>query len=509
MMLVMVPLTVAAEPHTLSLDSCKARALRANKQLAQAREKHKMTEDVRKATRTKYLPQVDVTGGYLYSSRELSLLSDEQKSLLSTAGTNATQYVGEKLQPIAGQMGEDLSSAIQQMAQQGVLTTQQAEAFGNAITQAGQSFSNVGQTLASELAAAGDAIGQQIVDAFHTDTHHMFTASAIVTLPVYMGGAITIANNIADISAKMADTNINATEDEVLYNTETAYWTVVSLKQKQRLADNYLALVERLESDVKTMIREGVATRADGLKVSVAVNEADMTKAKVDNGLALAKMYLCQLCGMDMNSDIILDDEDKENLDIEIVGDHDSDMAFQNRPDLRMLEDAVEITRQQTRLARATMLPQVALMTGTTFSNPSVYNGFERKFKGAFNIGVLVRIPVLDWGATTYNIRAARHATTMAELKVNEAQEQVELQINQCTYRVRESNKNLATAKKNIERAVENLRCANLGFKEGVMQTTDVMQAQTAWVQAQSQKIDAEINVKLSNTALKKALGEI
>ena len=69
--------------------------------------------------------------------------------------------------------------------------------------------------------------------------------------------------------------------------------------------------------------------------------------------------------------------------------------------------------------------------------------------------------------------------------------------------------RNLATAKKNIERAEENLRCANIGFKEGVMQTTDVMAAQTSWLQAQTQKIDAEIDVKLSETALKKALGDM
>ena len=53
------------------------------------------------------------------------------------------------------------------------------------------------------------------------------------------------------------------------------------------------------------------------------------------------------------------------------------------------------------------------------------------------------------------------------------------------------------------------LRCANLGFREGVMLSTDVMEAQTAWLQAQSQKIDAEIDVKLSQVNLQKALGTL
>ena len=64
-------------------------------------------------------------------------------------------------------------------------------------------------------------------------------------------------------------------------------------------------------------------------------------------------------------------------------------------------------------------------------------------------------------------------------------------------------------AQSNTAKAEENLRCANIGFREGVMESTAVIEAQTAWLQAQSQKIDAEIDVKLSQVALSKALGTL
>lgn len=70
-----------------------------------------------------------------------------------------------------------------------------------------------------------------------------------------------------------------------------------------------------------------------------------------------------------------------------------------------------------------------------------------------------------------------------------------------------EAYKRLAMARSDIRHADENLRTANLGFKEGVISTTAVMEAQTAWLQAQSQQIDAEIDVRLSQTDLQKALG--
>ena len=48
--------------------------------------------------------------------------------------------------------------------------------------------------------------------------------------------------------------------------------------------------------------------------------------------------------------------------------------------------------------------------------------------------------------------------------------------------------------------AEENLRCANVGFKEGVMTVTEVMAAQTAWQTSRMAIIDAEISVKTGSS---------
>ena len=66
------------------------------------------------------------------------------------------------------------------------------------------------------------------------------------------------------------------------------------------------------------------------------------------------------------------------------------------------------------------------------------------------------------------------------------------------TYQATESN--LASAK-------ENLRTATLGFREGVITADDVMAAQTAWLKANSENIDAMIDVQLSDVYLSKVLG--
>lgn len=472
--------------QTLTLDSCRAMALRNNKTLSASRLQLDMARYNKKAAKTKYLPHISALGGYELTSREISLLSKDQKSALSNAGTNTT-----------GALHNDIAGALTNLAQQGILTPEQASNLGGMFGQVG-----------SKIGEAVNHVGQNIVDAFRTDTRQMYTLSVMLTQPIYMGGAIIAANRMADIGEEMAQNNIEASTQNTLHSIDQAYWTVVSVHHKKQLAESYLAVVKKLDDDVSKMISEGVATRADGLKVDVKVNEAEMSLTQAENGLALAKMLLCQLCGMDVDSDITLADENADNI-VEQADDAQADraVAMENRPELKLLQNSADMSRQATKLVRAAYLPQVLLTGGYVATNPNVFNGFERKLSGMWNVGVMVRVPLWNWMEGTYKVRASRIATTIVELERDDIREKIDLQVSQSQFKVKEANRRLAMATKNVENAEENLRCANLGFKEGVIPTTDVMAAQTAWVQAQSQKIDAEVDVKMSQVNLKKALG--
>lgn len=477
----------ATAQSTLSLDSCRAMALRNNKQINIARLKQDIALNTRKAARTKYLPHVDVMGGYEFMSREISILNDGQKNILGNLGTATAEKIGNTM-----------SSAISDMTAQGIITPQTAEALGQI---AGKAGANIQQL--------GNSAGQAIRDAFRTDTRNIFTASVMLSQPIYMGGRIIAANKITDINEQIAADNLYNNMQNTIYDIDNAYWTVISLKHKEMLAVSYLKLVKKLSEDVQKMIREGVATRADGLKVDVKVNEAEMQLTQIEDGVSLAKMLLCQLCGLPVNKTITLEDENQECMtyhdEVMVV---DSETAKENRPELKILKNIIEINKQKTNITRADFLPQVALTAGYLITNPSLYNGFEKKFSGVWNVGVIVKMPVWSWFENNYKIRASKTATSIAMLEFEEACEKVELQVNQGSFKVSEAEKKLVMAKKNAEHAEENLRCANLGFREGVMDVTDVMTAQTAWLKAKSQKIDAEIDVKLTQINLKKTLGE-
>jgi len=470
----------------LSLDSCRAMALRNNKQLNASKLKQEAALNARKAVRTKYLPKVDILGGYEYFSKEISLLSDEQKLTLSNVGTGVMTSVGA-----------NAGTTLMGLAQQGVISAQTAKDLGGLLTA-------LGPTVAQGM----NAYGSKLVEDLKTDTHNVFAGSVIVRQPIYMGGAIIAANKMADITEDMARNEYEGKVQSTIYQIDETYWLVVSLKQKKALAESYRDVVQKLNDDVHKLIDQGLATRADGLKVDVRVNEADMALTMVEDGLSLSKMLLCQLCGLPLESEIVLADENSESLSLGTnIEDYENINAEANRSELRLLQNAVDLTKQGTKLVRAAYLPHLALTGGYIVSNPNVYNGFQKKFAGTWNVGVTLQVPVWNWLEGVYKVRAGKAATNIAQVELNDASEKINLQVSQCRYKVKEANKRLSMATKNLANAEENLRCANVGFREGVMQTTEVMAAQTAWQQAKSQKIDAEIEVKLSQVNLKKALG--
>ena len=478
-LLMLLPLTSEAQ-RLLTLDSCRAMALRNNKQMGVAKMKQEVNANLKKSARTQYLPKVNAVGGYVWMSREMSLLNDDQKEALSNLGTRAAGKLQDALSPLVSSLPEGTQAKM----------AGDMAAFSGVLNQ----------------------VGSRIVEGLQPDTRSMMGGAVTVTQPVFMGGAIVAANKMANINEQMATNSLEMKKQGTLYHIDQAYWLVVSLRHKQTLAESYVALVRKLKGDVQKMIDQGVATKGDGLSVSVKVNEAEMALTQVTDGLELSKMQLCQLCGLPEDEEITLADEERADLNQEGAQDVtplDPSIAFQNRPELKVLQNTVDLSRQATNVLKAGNLPQVMLSGGYAVTNPNMFNGFEKKFGGVWNVGVVVRVPIWNWGDVMYKVRASKVSTAIARLELDDAREMVSLQVRQNNFKVKEAQKKLTMAQSNVANADENLRMANLAFKEGTASFTMVMEAQTAWNSAQSQLIDAEIGVKLSEVELQKALGTL
>ena len=435
----------------LTLEECRNLAIQNNKELQISGEKIKMADNEKKAAFTKYFPQLSANAAYMWNQKDINLLD-------------------------MGALSSSLSSSLGGLAQLPMI-----------------------QHLMSG-----------VNDMQHLDVQNIWVGNVSLVQPVFMGGKIVNYNQITKFAKQLAESMNNLQLQDLIYKTDETYWQVISLVNKKKLADAYVDLLRKMDSDVTAMIYEGVATEADGLSVKVKLNEAEMAQTKVENGLALTRMLLAQICGLSLEEDLSLADEKLDNFPVETTqASADLNEAFMNRNELRSLDLATKIYKRKERIALAEMLPNVALAANYFVTNPNVFNGFKNDFAGMFNVGVMVKVPLSGWWEGTYRRNSAKAETRIKTLEWQDAREKIELQVNQSVYKVNEAGKKLIASSRNMENAEENLRRANFGFEEGVIPALNLMEAQTAWVSARSSLIDAQIEVKLTEVYLSKALGKL
>ena len=450
-----------------TLDSCRNMAMRNNKQLQMAKERVVAAGYNKKAAVTNYLPSIDFTGVYHYNQKNISLLSEDQLLPVGSQDANG----GFTLRPDQLLVGED-----------------------------GKPVMVNGQYVPKDWAYIPK-------EAFEYDIRNTFVGAVSVTQPLFMGGKIRAYNQITQFAEKLAESQQNTAMKDLIFQVDETYWQVVSLVAKKKMAEKYVELLKNLNNDVQVMIQEGVATQSDGLSVAVKLNEAEVTLVKVDDGLSLSKMLLAQMCGLPIDLSYSLADENTGPQTIPSTGMVDMEQVYAHRSELHSLQFASKIYEKQQQIAASEMYPQIALTGSYLFSNPSSFKGFQNRFDGMFNVGVMVKVPLLHWGENIYKVKAAKAGTRIARLELAEAKEKIELQVNQAAFKVKEAARKMEMTEKNMAKAEENLRNAQLGFDEGVLTTTNVLEAQTAWLAAESERIDARIDMRLCEVYLSKALG--
>ena len=441
----------ANSQQTLTLDECRNLAVQNNKELQISGEKVKAAKEEKKAAFTKYFPQLSATGSYLWNQKDINLLD---------------------MDALAAKIGPALGS----VAQTPLFTQLMGEV--------------------NELQ--------------HLDVQNVWVGGVSLVQPVFMGGKIVTYNQITKYARELAASMNESQLADVICKTDETYWQVISLVNKKKLADAYVGLLRKMDSDVAAMVAEGVATESDALSVKVKLNEAEMAQTKVDNGLALSRMLLAQICGLPLDQPLALADEDIENIPVQTTNAAlNVNEAFSNRSELKSLELATKIYKKKEHIVLADMLPNLAVTANYLVMNPNAYNGFKNEFSGMFNVGVMLKVPLSGWWEGCYKRNAARAETRIKMLQLMDAREKIELQVNQSVYKVNEANKKLIASTRNMENAEENLRHANMGFEEGVIPALNLMEAQTAWVSARSGLIDAQIDMKLTEVYLSKAMGKL
>ncbi|MFA7115871.1 MAG: TolC family protein [Bacteroidales bacterium] len=467
-----------------SLDDFHQQAIDANKSIQITRERLAVAENLKKAAFTQFFPKITANGSYQWNQKNISLLA------------------ADALLPVGTQSSDGSFSF-------------RMDQINNAVTLLPGGVPSILDSDGNAFDPTTNPEKIQFKDyaylpksAMEFDTQNIFVGTISVVQPIFMGTKIIQLYNIAKNTQNIAALANDEALQKLIISVDENYWRIVSVYNKKELAKDYCKLLEKLYNNVKIAEDEGVATKVDLLNIRVKLNEAQMSLTRAENGYALCKMALFEICGMDINANVELADNNIEQKLVKIEAPVDPEEVLGKRAEIKTLNMAYNIAEANRKIMASRFMPNIIANANYIVSNPNSYNGYVNEFGGMFNAGITISIPILHWGDELFTYRAAKHQSRIIELRTQQAENLIKLQLSQQHFKLQESNKSLDMTIKNVETAQENLNYAQDAYNEGLITASDLMKAQTAWIKAKSDRIDSSIDLRMCNLYFKRAQGE-
>lgn len=333
---------------------------------------------------------------------------------------------------------------------------------------------------------------------------HNYLAAVTVTQPLFTGGKLLEQYKTAGYEKNSVMESERLTRQQVVYQTDQRYWQVVSLKEKVDLATSYQATVQAHVTDLQNYREEGFITDNDLLKAQVKLEQANLTVLQATNGLTLATMALNQLLGNDLDAALEVADS------LTTSQNHIPDASgTKSRPEIALLQNGIKTAASLQRISISRYLPNIALEGSYLWANPNPYNSFADEFGDDWTIGVVAQWDIFHWNERGFDTAAIAHQKRALQYQLDELDELTDLEIHQARQQVNEDKQAIVSANKAVTQAQKNLTMYQDRFSEGLATSTDVLDAQTLWLETRSSLIEAQTNLQLHYTALAKAMGSL
>lgn len=412
----------------LSLDSCKALALRNNLEIKNAALDVEAAQEVKKQAFTKYFPNVSAMAGGYYAAKPLF-----EYGIDDINNANARQWLHNLYFEYGAAMG--LPDRIS-LCENGVLT------------------------------------------------------GAMVLQPVYMGGQIVNGNRLAKVGVEAAELQGELTQDRVLQQVEEYYWLIVSLQEKQKTLQQATTFLDTLKRDVNAAAEAGLVSKNDPLKVKLKWNEVYYNLEKVQNGIRLATDALGQMIGQD-HGILILTDTIGEISEWQARW-KDPGAAVLGRKETQLLDLQVSAEELKKKMTLGETLPH--LTVGGTASYGNLV--FDHYTANALAF-VTLQVPLTGWWEASHKLKQHDILIQKSENERADLLQKMYLEVMQAWNNVGEAYNQYKLMGLALQDAEANLLDAKANYDAGLIPVSELLEAQTLFMQAQNQRTDALIDLKI------------
>ena len=239
---------------TYTLQQCRQMAQNASHNSEMRQESLEAARLHQQAALAAMFPKLSVNAAYMWNSKSPAILSNELQTSFGTARVGADG---------TGSFEWSENSLFNQLSQD-TRTLPDAHARVNALG------AEVGGMIANAY--------QELYRALHPDLTHVVVGQVGLTQPIYVGGRLKALYDIATTAKDVAEIEADSKKQDVIVSVDEAYWRVVNVEHKKKLANQYYDLLVTLENNVTELANEGLATQSDLLKVKAKRGDAEVKK---------------------------------------------------------------------------------------------------------------------------------------------------------------------------------------------------------------------------------------
>lgn len=330
-----------------------------------------------------------------------------------------------------------------------------------------------------------------------------YLASVSVTQPIYTGGKIRAGHKMAEIGELIGESNLKKSREDIVFETEDAYWQYVSVIEKVKIAKRYIELLKELQATVKDSFESGMINRNDLLKVSVRYKRAELNLKTAENARELARLNLCRITGLSDRDSIEVEAlSGSPELPSQLLGKVPSPVL---RSDYKMLKNSVSLKDREISYKISEYLPQAGFTASLSASGLRM--GGDWNHNTTAYAMVNLNIPLFNWNRKKYvRIRAEKDKLAQQE-NLKRASKLMTLEIRRAQLNLETAFKNLDLSHNYLTQATENMDLSQDNYRAGMEPLADLLEAQAEWQRAKGSVIDSEIECRIMITTCRKSMG--
>lgn len=314
----------------------------------------------------------------------------------------------------------------------------------------------------------------------------------------------------ADLLAQASRLDVESNRSELVYTVTAAYYNIVKLMRSSEIVAQNIRQFDEREKEAKNLLKEGIVTANEVLQVQLQRNNLQLSQLELDKAQQTALYNLSLLIGVADQAPISVDTSlTTSAITLAPVTEYLS-QALQVRPELKANALRVKAAEATLTNAKSIMYPHLGVTGGYNYINPTrKLLPDNASYVSAWNVGLGLSYNI----GSLYNMKGklneAKNTITQTDLQGQQEADQIRNEVVSAY-----NNYELTLEKENViktalTQAQENYRLAESRFRNGLILSSDLLEANAFLIQSQLNALNAAVDAQLAYQQLLKATGTL